>query len=139
MTPAGNEQSLIDAYSIIPDPHERMSVIVSSNSGPGIPAADRRDEDLVAGCVSRVWIAAAVESGVLRLRWDADSPLVKGLVGLVCHVYEGTVPAEAGSWQTKILSGLRLDRQLSPTRLNGLENAGRRIQLLAAGLAGPAV
>ena len=133
-SPAAAEQTLIESYSIIPDPHERMSAIVASCAGPGIGEGDRREEDLVPGCVSRVWLTATFENGALVVRWDADSPLVKGLAGLVCAVYQGTSPAEAAAHRTNIIAGLKFDRQLSPTRLNGLENVGRRLQEIAAGL-----
>ena len=134
MSPAASEHALIEAFSIIADPHERMSAIVATCAGPGIPVNERRDDDLVPGCVSRVWLTGTAGHGVLRLRWDADSPLVKGLAGLVCRVYDGSAPAAAAAHSTRILSGLHLDRQLSPTRLNGLEMTGRRIQAIAAAL-----
>ena len=133
MTPAENERALTDAFSIIPDPHERLAAIVSSCGGPGIPDVERREDDLVPGCVSRVWLTASVENGVLQLRWDADSPLVKGLTGLICRISFGSIPKEAAVHETAILINLHLDRQLSPTRLNGLDNVARRIRLLAAG------
>ena len=134
MNPADNERALTGAFSIIPDPHERLAAIVSSCSGPGILESGRCDNDPVPGCVSRVWLTASVENGAFQLRWDADSPLVKGLAGLICRVYAGSKPDEAAAHQNAILTRLHLDRQLSPTRLNGLENVARRIRLLAAGL-----
>jgi cysteine desulfuration protein SufE len=134
-SPIDSEGALVAAFSIISDPHERMSAIVAGCAGPGIPADERRDDDLVPGCVSRVWLTAAAPDGRLQLRWDADSPLVRGLAGLVCRVYDGCSPEAAADHQTQILSGLRLDRQLSPTRLHGLEMTGRRIRSLAAMLA----
>ena len=134
MNPADNERALSGAFSIISDPHERLAAIVSSCSGSGIPDKDRRDDDLVPGCVSRVWLLASLESGMLQLRWDADSPLVRGLAGMICRVYAGSTPGEAAAHPATILTSLKLDRQLSPTRLNGLENVARRIRLLAAGL-----
>jgi cysteine desulfuration protein SufE len=134
MEPSATEQALIESYSIIPDIHERMSAIVASCAGPGIPEMDRREEDLVPGCVSRVWLTGRVANGGLELSWDADSPLVKGLAGLVCKVYCGASPQEAAEHRTSILTGLKFDRQLSPTRLNGLENVGQRIREIAAAL-----
>ena len=134
MNPADNERALADAFSIIPDPHERLAAIVSSCGGPGIPECERRGDDLVPGCVSRVWLTASLENNALQFHWDADSPLVKGLAGLICRVYAGTTPEKAAAHQTAILTSLKLDRQLSPTRLNGLENVARSIRLLAAGL-----
>jgi cysteine desulfuration protein SufE len=84
-----------------------------------------------------VWLAVAVENGVLRLRWDADSPLVKGLAGLLCRVYEGSPAAEAAQYATGVLTALGLHRQLSPTRLNGLMNVARRIRELARPASNP--
>jgi cysteine desulfuration protein SufE len=109
-----------------------MSAIVSSCGGPGIPEAERREEDLVPGCVSRVWLTGKIVDDTLELSWDADSPLVKGLAGLVCRVYRGAPPNKAAEHRTDILAGLKLDRQLSPTRLNGLENVGKQIQTIAS-------
>jgi cysteine desulfuration protein SufE len=132
--PSENERSLIDAFSGIDDPHERLSMIVTSCAGAGIPENLRRDIDLVPGCVSRVWLTAAAGAGALRLHWDAGSPLVKGLAGLVARVYDGSPPRDAAAFDTVILTALGLDRRLSPTRLLGLHNVSRRIRLLAAGL-----
>ena len=134
MSPAETERALTDAFSIISDPHERLAAIVSSCAGSGIPDVERREDDIVPGCVSRVWLTASVENGSLQLRWDADSPLVKGLTGLICRISAGATAEEAATHQTAILTSLHLDRQLSPTRLNGLENVARRIRLLAAGM-----
>lgn len=134
MTPREAETALTDDFSIIPDPHERMSAIVASCSGPGIPEAARQDADLVPGCLSRVWLTAALDNDLLQLRWEADSPLVKGLAGLVCRVYQGCAPAVVASHETTILEALKLDRLVSPTRLNGLANVAQRIRQLAAAL-----
>ncbi len=134
MLPANTERQVIDDFSIIPDPHERLAALVAAHGGPGIPDAERRDADLVPGCVSRVWLTASVQNSVLHLQWDADSPLVRGLAGLICRVYESAAPATAAAHDTEVLSALKLDRQLSPTRLNGLTNFGQRIRALAASL-----
>lgn len=134
MLPADAERQIIDDFSLIPDPHERLAALVASCSGPGIPESERHDTDLVPGCVSRVWLTAAAENGVLILKWDADSPLVRGLAGMVCRIYQSAAPAAAAAHETQVLTALRLDRQLSPTRLNGLTNVGQRIRALAAAL-----
>ena len=134
MIPAATEEAITADFLLIPDYHERLSAIVASCAGPGIPEASRREEDLVPGCVSRVWLTASLENGALRLQWDADSPLVRGLAGLVCRVYAGSAPAEAAAHPTNILAGLKLDQQLSPTRLNGLAGVAARIRSLAAAL-----
>jgi cysteine desulfuration protein SufE len=133
MSPADQEAALREAFSIIPDPHERLSAIMANCTGAGLPEVEKRDELLVPGCVSSVWLKGRVEDNALRLRWDAVSPLVRGLAGLVCRVYNGTPPVEAAAHDTQILESLGLTRQVSPTRLHGLAKVALRIRELASG------
>ena len=128
MTPADQEQFLIDAYGIIHDPHERLSAIVTDGSGTGIPDGERSHEALVHGCVSPVWLLKQITDGRLHLRWDAASPLVRGLVGLLCRVYNGTMITDAMTHESQLFAALGLDRQLSPTRLHGLRNVEAAIR-----------
>jgi cysteine desulfuration protein SufE len=131
MSPADKESALCGSFSIISDPHERLAAIVAACTGGGVPAEARDEEHLVPGCVSRVWLTAMLENGLLQLHWQADSPLVQGLAGLVCQVYDGTPPAAAGAFETTVLDRLGLTRQISPTRLHGLASVVRRIRELA--------
>ncbi len=132
MIPEENERMLTEAFGIIADRHERLSVVVEQLTGAGLEAAERRSEDVVVGCVSAVWVSVGCVEGRLQVRWDADSPLVRGLVGLVCGVYEGTEPGRAALFSTTILKGLRLEGMLSPTRLAGLAAVSSRLQGRAA-------
>jgi cysteine desulfuration protein SufE len=130
-TPAANQQALLDAFTPLRDPHERLSLITEACAGPGIPAAERQDADLVPGCVSRVWLRRSTGGAVLHLQWDAESPLVRGLAGLICQVYQDTPPEEALLFRSHILTGLGMERQLSPTRLRGLGAMEARIHELS--------
>lgn len=131
-TPADNEQALLESFVPVRDPHERLSLITDACAGNGLAEGARFESDLVPGCVSRVWLRGDVREGVLRLEWDAESPLVRGLAGLICGVYQETTMAEAAGFRSGILTKLGLDRQLSPTRLRGLAAVEARIHQLAS-------
>lgn len=143
--PAENERRLADDFLPLTNPQERLALIVEACAGGGIPAGERQDRDLVPGCVSRVWLRGARagletekdagESGDrLHLSWDAESPLVRGLAGLICKVYDGAALREAAGHSSAILTTLGLARQLSPTRLRGLAAVEARIRQLAVDL-----
>ena len=135
ITPDIAERELLEGYLMIPDAHERLTAIVDDNTGPGIPEAERSEGDLVPGCVSRVWLTARGEGDKLHLRWDADSPMIKGLAGLICRIYDGLPLATACVYDAGVIAGLGLDRQLSPSRLNGLGALKVRIRTRAGELA----
>jgi cysteine desulfuration protein SufE len=130
-TPAANEQALLQSFLPLTDPQERLSLIADACTGPGLPESVRAEVDLVPGCVSRVWLRGSSPGGHLQLEWDAESPLVRGLAGLICLVYQDVPPGALASFHSRILTGLGLDRQLSPTRLRGLAAVERRIHELA--------
>ena len=121
MTLAEKQQHLIDRLRLIEDAHERLAAITARGKKWAPPADDERvDAHRVPGCASRVWLIGHVKEGRCHWRMDADSALVKGLVALLCELTEGATPGEVAAFEPEIIAALGLDRQLSPTRLNGL-------------------
>ncbi len=133
MTLAERHRQLIDDLSLIPDRHERLAAIVDrTRRHPVFSAAEKIDRHRVPGCQSAVWvIGEANADGTLTLRCDADSPLVKGLVHLLCDAYSGATTAEIAATEPTFLDELGLLRDLSPTRRNGLAAVRTRIQELS--------
>lgn len=121
MALAAKQQSLLEGLALIDDPQERLAVAVDrSRRTPSLPAAQRTPEHRVPGCVSAVWLVATLHEGRCRFRADADSPLVRGLVLLLCDYFDGGSPAEIAAGDADPLDALDLTRNLSPTRRNGL-------------------
>ena len=133
MTLAEREHQIATRYAVISDAHERLSAIVSAGSRLApLREGERTDERLVPGCQSQVWIAGGVEEGLLHVRADAASPMVKGLVAMVVEAFDG-LPAGALEGAVFTLpERLGLTRTLSPTRLHGLAQVERRIRALAS-------
>jgi len=123
-------------YEPITDPQERMSLVVdSAPARTRLPEAQRSAESRVPACISAAWISAELKDGKCLFRCAADSPLVAGLLAFLCDFFSDATPEEIMSSSADPLSSLGLSRNLSPTRLNGLTSARRRIVELATALA----
>jgi cysteine desulfuration protein SufE len=132
MTLAEKQQHLVERLRLIEDAHERLAAITARGGKWTAPPPEQRvDAHRVPGCVSRVWLIGRVEDGVCRWRMDAESPLVKGLVALLCELTDGAEPAEVAAFEPEIIAALELDRQLSPTRLNGLTAVAQTMRAFA--------
>lgn len=132
MTLLEKEKDLIERFLLIDDAHERLAAITArGKKWPGPTDDERTDDHRVPGCVSRVWLTGDAVDGRCHWRMDADSPVVKGLVALLCEVTEGATLPEAATFEPTILTALGLDRQLSPTRLNGLAAVAQTIRAFA--------
>ncbi len=133
-SPQQRQADLIARYAIIPDPHERLAALITRRQAvPVLPAGERTEENLVQGCQSRVWIAGHYDTGTsagtgrCRFRMEAESAMVKGLVALLCELYDDATPGEILAVEPEIFESLGIARNLTPTRLNGL--AGVRAHL----------
>jgi cysteine desulfuration protein SufE len=136
MTLAEKQQQLIDDYALIDDAQERLAAIVDgARKSPPLPDTARTEANRVKGCVSQAWIVAELREGRCQFRSDADSPLVRGLLKLVCDLYSGAWPAEVAATEPVLLEQLGLARNLSPTRLNGLRSVRAKIRDFATACA----
>ena len=132
MTVSEKQTRLIEDFAIIEDRQERLAAVVAhARRRPPLPADEKTDAHRVPGCISSVWLLATHTDGRLHLRYDADSPLVKGLVGLLVELYDNAPPAEVIATEPVILSELGLLQDLTPTRQNGLTAVLARIKALA--------
>ncbi len=133
MTLAAKQHQLAADLAIIDDPQERLAVVVDrARKLPPLPAAERTDQHRVRGCVSVVYLVGKVDADRrCRVRCDADSPLVRGLVALLCEFFSDAPAAEIAASDADPLGALDLTKNLSPTRQNGLASARAAIRAFA--------
>ncbi len=123
---------LVHDLAVLDDPQERLALIVErSRRIPPLPPAERIDAHRVRGCVSIVWLVKEIRDGCCHFRGDAESPVVRGLLLLLCECYSGFPPAVIAATKANPLEELGLLRNLSPTRRNGLAAAASAIQEFA--------
>ncbi|MES2508202.1 MAG: SufE family protein [Verrucomicrobiota bacterium] len=132
MTLRDKQAELIADLNLIENVQERLSALTSFIPAVTLPEALRTDDLLVPGCVSRVWLHGELRDGRCHFRCAADSPMVAGLVALLCHLYTDSEPAEVVAVEPEIWVGCAFHKALSPTRLNGLASMRTRMRDWAA-------
>jgi len=135
MTLAEKQQNLIDDYSIIEDPMERFAAIVAlGRKNQDFPVDQQIEGNLVPGCTSQVWLIGRTDDeGCVHLQIDAEAPGIKGVAVLLCDLYSGAKADEISATEPDFIEALRIDRNLTPTRLNGLRHIRQRMVEIASG------
>lgn len=127
---------IIDTLSFFDDWEERYRYIIDLGKElPPMDPAEQREENLVRGCQSQVWLVARVDpaGGVMRLELDSDAHIVRGLIAIVLAAYDGRTPREILQFDIEALfDELDLLRHLSLTRGNGLRAMVEAIRRTAA-------
>lgn len=116
-----DDSSWLERLRQLPAGTERMVALMDlGRKLEPFPEVFRDEAHLVPGCVSRVWLALSEEAGILRVWADAEAPMVKGLAALVVRLFDRKPIRDLIADRTDVVQVLRLDRQLTPTRLAGL-------------------
>lgn len=114
------EQELREELDSYDDWKERYSYILDlGDEIEEMPEALKVDANKVKGCVSQVWLFPKFEDGKLEFMADSDSMFVKGLVGVMLHIYNGLTPKEILEAESNFLMDSGLVQNLSPNRANG--------------------
>jgi len=125
-----------ETFAFFDDWEDKYRFIIDlGKSLPTFAAADQREEYLVRGCQSQVWLIAGrdAETDRVTLQIDSDAHIVRGLVAIVLAVYDGRTPKEIVEFDIEALfDQLQLLKHLSPTRGNGLRALIGRVRELAA-------
>ncbi|MBM0743840.1 SufE family protein [Phormidium sp. CLA17] len=95
---------------------------------PALPESQKNAENRVPGCVSQVFIIAALVDGKVTFEADSDAQLTKGLVALLVEGLNGLTPQEISQLTPDFIKDTGLDVSLTPSRANGFYNIFQTMQ-----------
>ncbi|NCN09256.1 MAG: SufE family protein [Leptospira sp.] len=117
------QAEIIEEFAGLSDWEERFQVLIElGESLPKYPDEKKKDEFLVPGCQSRVWIAPEMKEGQLFFFADSDTSLTKGLIAILVKVFSGHTPDEISQSSLEFIETIGLQKFLSISRRNGLHN-----------------
>ena len=89
----------------------------------------KKDLNLVRGCQAKVWLICKIKNGKLLLQGDSDAIITKGLVGLLIIVFNDCCAKEVAKSDNSFLETIGLNKHLSMTRSNGINEMIKKIKL----------
>jgi len=127
------QEELIEVFSFLDDWEDKYSVIIDYGKQLApFPEEFRRDEFIVKGCQSRVWVVGQLtENGNVHFHADSDAIITKGLVALVLSIFNDQKPAEIIQANLNFFDQIGLGTHLTPTRANGLLEMIKRVKNIA--------
>ena len=97
----------------------------------GISVEKRKDDQLIDGCQSRVWLKAEMNNTIMHFSADSDAIITKGIIALLINVYNGEKPETIVKENMYFINQIGLQEHLSPTRANGLLEMVKRMKIEA--------
>ena len=129
---AEKQIQLTAELSALKNGQDRLALLVErAKKMPPPPPELRVPENLVPGCLAKLWFISEFRDGKCFFACDSDSLVVKAIAGLLCEFYSGHAPAEILAHDPKFLAPLGITQHLTPNRRNALSKVWERIRLFA--------
>lgn len=129
------QDAIVDEFSMFDDWMERYEYIIElGKSLPLIADQYKKEENLIKGCQSQVWLHAEKQDGKIVFTADSDAILTKGIIAILIRAFSNREPAEIVKADTSFIDEIGLKEHLSPTRANGLVSMIKQIKLYAIAL-----
>ena len=126
------QDEIIEDFETLGDWMDKYEHIIQL--GKDLPLIDeqyRKDENLIKGCQSRVWLHSEFQDGKIYFTADSDALITKGLVSMVIRVLSGHTPKEIAEADLYFVDKIGLRSHLSPTRSNGLLSMLKQMKMYA--------
>lgn len=77
---------------------------------------------------SDLWIILSCENGIVHVRADSDSLIVKGIVAVIAALFDKRTPQEICGAHIDFLEKTPLKEQISTDRFHGMQTVIRKIR-----------
>ena len=123
---------ILDDLSFFDDWEDRYAHIIAMGKKlEAYPQEHKKEDFLVSGCQSQVWLHPEFNDGKIHFDADSDALVVKGLVAILMRIYNNRTPQEILEVRKDFISTLGLDTHLSQNRANGLASMIKQIGMYA--------
>lgn len=129
------QEEIVDEFAMFDDWMERYEYIIEL--GKSLPLIDKqykKEENLIKGCQSRVWLHADKNDQKVVFTADSDAILTKGIIAILIRAFSNQNAVDIMNADVSFIDQIGLKEHLSPTRANGLVSMIKQIKLYAIAL-----
>ena len=126
------QDTIIEEFGVFDEWMDKYGLLIEmGNSLPPLESTYKTENNLIAGCQSRVWLHAEYVDGKVMFQGESDAVIVKGIVSLMIKVLSGHSPQEILEADLYFIEKIGLREHLSPTRSNGLTSMLKQMRMYA--------
>jgi cysteine desulfuration protein SufE len=129
------EEEIVSEFTLFDDWMDKYNYIIEVGKSVGkFDEKYKKQEFLIKGCQSQVWVYPEYKDGKVYFQADSDALITKGIVGLLMRVMSGQPPQDIIETDLEFIDRIGLKEHLSQTRSNGLVNMVKQMKLYALAL-----
>lgn len=133
MTIDEKQEEIVKEFSLL-DGDQEMTIYYVMELGQKLTAfneLDRKEENEVKGCQSKVWMTAKLENEKMILSADSNTAITKGLVSLLVRIFSGQRPNDILLSELTFMKRIGMERFIGTQRSNGFAAMIKQIKMYA--------
>ena len=112
-----------DNLSLIEEGHDKLAYLVDlAKKATTLPKELRTDDRLIGGCISKIWVDVGVVDDNVKVYYDSDAMITKGITSIVADCFSDIPVTEAKKITHDDFQSLNIAQLLTQQRRNGLGN-----------------
>ena len=105
------------------DDMERLEFLIDlAKRETSLPKELRIQENLVTGCISQIWVATGLQNNCVKVYYDSDALITKGITHIICDCFSDLSLEEAKTLRKSDFETLGIQEVLTAQRRNGLSS-----------------
>ncbi len=126
------QDSVVEEFAVFDDWMDKYALLIDmGNALPPLDEKYKTENNLIAGCQSRVWLQADYVGDKVIFQGESDAVIVKGIVSLLIRVLSHHTPQDILDADLYFIERIGLKEHLSPTRSNGLVSMLKQMKIYA--------
>ncbi|MGL5317720.1 MAG: SufE family protein [Bacteroidales bacterium] len=126
------QDGIIEEFDMFDDWMDKYQLLIDlGNQQQTLAEEYKKEDNLIQGCQSRVWLNAKFVDGKVIFEAESDAIIVKGIISLLMHVLSNHTPDEILNADLYFIDRIGLKEHLSPTRSNGLVSMVKQMRIYA--------
>lgn len=132
------QEEIISEFEILGDDKESTVFYIMELGGnlESFPESERKDENLIKGCQSKVWLIADEKEGKVHFEADSNTDITKGLISLLIRVLNDRKAEEIIHSDLFFLERIGMGSIIGSQRSNGLASMIKQMKLYALAIHG---
>ena len=130
MTYSDKQMAIIEDFELFEDWLQKYEFIIELGKEIElIPDEAKKNNLLIEGCQSRVWLKSEFKDNKMFYSADSDAIITKGIIALLIKVMNKEEPSVIAKEDLFFIEKIGLQEHLSPTRANGLLEMVKRMKM----------
>ena len=127
------QDEIVSEFEILGDDKESTIFYIMELGGnlKPFPETERKEENIIKGCQSKVWLVAEENEGKVQYQADSNTDITKGLISLLIRVLDNRRPDEIIHADLDFIQKIGMGSIIGSQRSNGLAAMIKQMKLYA--------